>query len=157
MADTRLYDRAHAILHAVGAAFTADGVPLPARQYVTTGEVAWDCEQLVVEVSRLGAGSSSFNDLLGPMKCGAILWMLATVHLVRCVPVPDNSGNAPNAAALDDAGNRALIDAWVLVHGLMAEMRDLIGPCDDWSVGPAVAVGPYGGYTGWKVDVRVSA
>lgn len=125
---------------------------VPDRQYVTTGEVADDCEQLVVAFRRL---IPTTGDLLddGPMivECAIMPVAEFEVRLTKCVPTSDDAGNPPQPTTLNNDASEKADDAQALlaaVHTLAEQGA--------WGLEPLETVGPTGGYLASSITLRVS-
>lgn len=152
------------VLAAIVAAYEAADVALPERRYVTSGDVAIDCEQVVVSVNRIFPGipgaeitSADLSQCRGPrvqvMQC----------YVVRCVPTPEaDSGESyqpPSPAELDASAAELLADAGLLSDGLIRHLLENQTEWGDrraWRVGDLNSYGPEGGFGGWRVLVEVA-
>lgn len=147
-----LYTLARALLDRVVAEFSLAGVPLPARQYVSNGAVAFDCEQLVVQVGDVRHGLPE-----GPeerrLKLPRMMSTDLSVWLIRCVPVQDNNGRPPNAAAIEASATEILLDRRLCWLATMS--KDWQDECQDASGGTNSGIGPEGGYGGSVTRVTV--
>ena len=141
LAPERFYQVAVAILDAVKAAYLADGTDLPARQYVANGEVAFDCDQLVVQVPRIFTGLPGAEQSL-PLKLASPVSMQAVVWLLRCVPIIDDGGREPTPEAIQESAQEILRDAALLRTGLIQGWQDgdLGSLCDSFASGPLTGV-----------------
>lgn len=155
MANDYLYTLATDVLNSVVDRFTNEGIDLPERQYVTGGQVAIDCEQLVVEVMRVFTGLPG-AEVVRPVDCAVPRSAEIRIWLIRCVPVVKDSGDAPSAGELDTSGKKLLTDGWVLTWGLLAEYRDgnFLSQCDKLAIGNLLSVGPDGAYGGWNLRIQ---
>lgn len=150
--DDRIADLADAMLAAVVDRYAASGVPLPDRQYVHAGEVAYDCEQLVVSLEVIYPGLPGAEDVTAPPRSVGIFAATARlgVHLVRCVPKPSNQGKAPSADALQTAGRALLIDSREVLKSLtIAKGEGVFTPlCQTFIYVGTDFVGSEGGFLG---------
>jgi hypothetical protein len=126
-----LAESSRILLQRVQGVYAEAGVPLPARQLWTTGESAYDCEQLVVALMSLRSGAHpyAFTRAAAPPKC--VVFVVATYHIsvVRCVPTPDDRGTPPSPEELAKAADAVAVDAYLL---LKASCRfDLWGAADE--------------------------
>jgi hypothetical protein len=146
---TRLHDFATDVLTAVVDAFAAAAVDLPARRYVAHGEVAYDCDQLVVGLERFALGLPGAEDQ-GVIRAPVSRTAIFAVHLLRCVPVPDKQGNPPTPDALDDSSLELMVDAWLLLTGVLGAYNDseLSTRCDSLAIAGLDPYGPQGNYGG---------
>lgn len=151
-----LYAIAQAIQAAVVASFNDANIDLPERQYVTAGEVAFDCDQLVTSVGALTTGKLS-ADYQGAPHPGEIPIGGITVVLVRkCQPIPDEEGQAPSAEAIESASAALLPDGDLLVRTFLKKPhKTLGGVCSAVKVLSCAAYGPSGGFGGWVLTLRV--
>lgn len=147
---SKIYDTAADLLDSVVTRMTdvyddyEPAVELPDRQYVHAGEVAFDCEQVVVSGMNL---THAF-----PGEAGAILVCSPPRHvqldvwIVRCVPTLSGNGDPPTAAALDASAQIVLKDLWVLAYVLWDgyKAKDWGGDCAAVLLGPVGIVGPEG-------------
>lgn len=150
--DTRLYALAWDILHAVEQHFLNEGVNLPERRYVHVGQVALDCEQLVLAVDQLTAGlplgTPPSSRCVQPKTLRARLW------LIRCVPTLTEQGDPPSFASLDESARTLLIDAWTLPAAVLyAQSSGAFGDCSWVEAGPLASVGPEGALGGWALSI----
>lgn len=156
MAATDLADLADSILAAVEARHADAGIGLPNRRYTHTGEVAYDCEQLVVTLTGVFAGlpASPHNDPVNPV---APISASFEIHVVRCVPTLDQQGNPPSVDRLNASAQEIATDHYVLARGILTSARtgeygdhcqavtiDRVGPAD-----------PQGGYGGTIATISV--
>lgn len=128
-------------------------IVLPERQYVHAGEVAWDCEQVVVTVVDLRHAFP--GETAKPLVCSPPRHIHMEVWIVRCVPTLDDNGNPPSPAALDAAAHTELQDLWTLAYVLWKGYSDADwgGTCASVLLGPVDTVGPLGAYAAVKADV----
>jgi hypothetical protein len=159
------------LLDAVVEHFAANGTigdrPLPDRRLVVAGsssEVAWDCEQLTVALAAVGWGSSPemgqgtvpFGTAAGAM---AVRYVLYSVQLVRCTPVPDEDGEPPSAEELMAAGLSFQRDAGLLSQALVmaaSRLRPHLPRGAVVQAGAIQPVGPQGEYVGMEGEFIVS-
>lgn len=153
MSNDFLYTVASQALAAVVSRFATEGISLPARQYVTGGQIALDCEQVVVEVVRVYTGTPG-AELANPVSCAVPRSAEMRIWIVRCVPTLKDNGDFPTQAELDASGEELLTDGWVLVWGLLQEYRDgnFLSQCDKLVIGNLSAVGPEGGFGGFTLS-----
>lgn len=102
MQADRAYAVARNVLDVVAAALGSDA---PERRYVTTGQPAFDCEQLVVSIDRIlghqGNPGVETNDVV---RCLTMRAVELSVWTCRCVPVVADDGTPPPAEEIDAAG-----------------------------------------------------
>lgn len=102
MADT--YALLAAVLAAVEDGFTAAGVDLPDRRYVSHTLPAHDCEQVTVYGPRRFPHTGDMS--IEQPSPYAVLWqegLTVEIDIVRCAPEMGEDGSAPSVAALDAA------------------------------------------------------
>jgi len=152
MAPGSLYTLARAVLDSLVSWFAAEGIDLPARQYVHAGEIAIDCEQLVVTLSQIRAGLPGQEDS-GRVLCTYTRYVVLEIALFRCVPV----GATPAAAALEASAEQILADGQAIVEGLLRGWKDgdFSETCDTMRIAPLTPYGPEGGYGGSVVQVEL--
>lgn len=153
---TRVYDLGAAILAAIQAAYVTAGVALPDRAYVAEGPPAYDCEQIVVAFTRMYPGLPFRDDPTAPVLKAVLLRSVTfAVHVVRCIPVVDDYGNAPSAEMLDGTAAAVLTDAYLLPTSVVKAWHagDLSGTCDEFGVREVVPAEPSGGFGGTIMQV----
>lgn len=156
MADERVYDVAQSILDTLVVAFDDAGVLLPDRQYVHVGEVAYDCEQLVVTFTDMNKG------LAAAPETTVVRWAHPTIagyeiHLVRCVPGIDEDG-VPTVSELEAAALQTGIDSWLVGTTLPLAVKAKTfppTPCQLVALGELVVNGPLGNMVGVSLPVDV--
>lgn len=155
MTNGYLFDIATQALDAVVSRFAAEAVALPDRRYVTAGEVALDCDQVVVEIVRVFTGLPG-GEITEPVSCAVPRSAEMNIWLIRCVPGMSEDGSAPSASALSDSGEELLTDGWILTWGLLQEYRDgnFLSQCDKLVIGNLTSVGPEGGFGGWALNIQ---
>lgn len=131
----RIYTNANLILLDVVEAFSDLSLTPPSRQYVQMGQVAMDCEQLVVEY--VGANRL---DLATQRNCTPRYDHLFRVWCVReCEPLIE-SLNFPTPDSLDDRAHDLMKDAYVLLFGYPAVLAENDG-CENTAI---ISLSPYG-------------
>jgi hypothetical protein len=121
------------ILARVIAGFNEHGVELPERRYWTLGLPAADCEQLVVSFNQCYIGPPG-DEASEPQRCDAPRTAQIDIQILRCIPGPTGTrGKVPDAATIQKASEKQVIDAWVLL--------DLACTLDTWD-DPSGFVGP---------------
>lgn len=154
-----LWSVPNALLAAVVAAFQANGVPLPERQYVTAGDaatVAWDCAQLVVCLADIGWGRSMDATQLSPTfgkasSVNAMRHATYAIELIRPAPVISDAGQLPSVADMAAAGQALLVDAGLLSQTLVnfvAFGNPAIPLGCNVQAGAVQPIGPEGGLVG---------
>jgi hypothetical protein len=163
-----LHTVAKALLVAVGNYFAANGVNLPTRQYITTGDpaiVAWDCEQLTVCLANIEWGRSrdatQFSPTFGKAaSINAMRHAIYAITLVRCCPTIDDTGTLPSAQALDDAGLASMLDAGLMSQALVnfvAFANPAIPVGCNIQAGSVQPLGPEGGLVGLQGSLIMTA
>lgn len=158
--DDRLADLADAMLAAVVARYTMNGLTLPPRQYTHVGEVAYDCEEVVATLESIYPGLPGEEAITAPPRGGAfVATARMALVLVRCVPAVSDRGKAPTAAQLNAAGQAALIDAREVLKALTgaASAGDFTPYCTSVSYFGTEFVGPQGAFLGsvTRFDVQL--
>lgn len=127
--DLSLYTTATTILAGVVEGYGARGIDLPDRRYVTLGTPANDCEQVVVAWQQVYLGTPG-DEASEPQRCDAPRSAVFTVQLCRTMPVVNDAGNAPSAAAIQAASKTLMTDARVLL--------DILAYIDPYGMGVIV-------------------
>lgn len=158
-----VYLFARAVLDAVNAHWPApgDAEALPDRQYVTFGNPAWDCEQVVCSVQRMFSVESDVaaeQIISGPLFF--MRGIAVAVSIIRCVPVPDDSGDVillPSDTELEAAAQIALVDSEAIFNALVeAQLAGELAGCSGIAFDNWVAEGPEGGLGGGTQHVRLA-
>ncbi len=137
------------------------GLAVPDAQYVGAGELAWDCEALVVYLGAIqpgtpgaGRGTSDYPDV---MTFSVTLY----VELLRSVATLGYEGvgsaDVPDPSELNTDGITELTDAACLVKAAM-NMRsnhDLVARSTDMLIGQVTVIGPQGGLVATRLEVVV--
>ena len=95
------------------------------RAYVAAGQIAWDdcCGMLVVAPERIFKSARFPEQNANEELCwGGYLAVDFLVLLVRCVPVVDDRGRAPSAAALQAAYAELIEDAAVVYNAVIGPL-----------------------------------
>lgn len=152
---------ARAILQHVGAYYTTNNVPIPARQYVSPGLPAWDCEQVVVTVERQSpvAGDPTLEGPTAVQADPAFHMRAATIAItvVRCVPVLGEQGELTSTDDEEDAAELILADAghvWLAIVQALDD-GDLPG-CGAVAFVSWDGLGPEGGLAGGLLRILAS-
>lgn len=122
--------------------------------YVAAGVVAWDdCCGMLVAAPERDYRTAQFP-LEGPDPLGCYDGLIAVdvvVLCVRCVPVLDDKGRSPTAAALDEAYRGVLEDAAVVWNAMVT------GLPDEWSTSglSQTWVGAEGGCVGTETRITI--
>lgn len=159
-----LYDACAELLAAAAASLTDP----PARQYVSPGPVALDCEQLTVHaapISLADTDPSGPGVLQGARRASGVSVNLVglVVTVVRCVPTIEEPSKGrlviPSVTTLDASARIVLADGWQLWNGIKQRHRAntlLPGSCRDVFIDPAIPITPSGGLGGWFLTVRTN-
>lgn len=159
---------AEGVLAAVVGHYATDGVALPSLQYIAAGDprlAVWECEQLTVSCGGIGLGMSPSTGT-APHQTGPhaaltnLRYTLIVVQIVRCHPLPGESGDLPDAAELHAAGLVHLDDAGRLSQALHAFAGNpaaygITYPATV-EAGAVEPVGPGGGYVAVEGTVTIT-
>lgn len=151
------YTVAEAILAAVVSGYSAAGVTLPSKQFVSPGALpAWDGEQVTVSLQR------TFQGMPGQEQGTPRGWQVATltglfaVEVVRAVAGLSDDGVVPAAGAIGADGQAHMADHRTLYGALQTAVRtESIGSKGRVFVGSIESVGPEGGLAGVRGLVQV--
>ena len=126
------------------------GFNLPRQQFVQTGELPWDCEQLAV------VSAGFYQGLPGQQRPGfqtqtggiAMYAMDVAVTILRPAPQAANNGLAPSGAVLTKASLQSTADSKALSDAYWASKNDgsLASICDNLYFGGVQWSGPAGGF-----------
>lgn len=161
MADLTLYALAQATLASLEAHYTAEGVDLPERRYVADGLVAFDCEQVTVEVRRTFPSSGDVRqETAAPMQYETGRGAEIAVTILRCAPtVTDDSGEpaVPDIAEIEASALAKLADAEMVPQALREGHRDgLLPGCGGVAFMGWRSLGPDGGLAGGETLMRLA-
>lgn len=152
MADPhRLGDLAEALLTVVSDALLDAGRPL-GRAYISHAPPAWDAcseDQATVHVAPVTFRSSGTGRQQQTQLSAAF-----TVQVVRCVPVPDDTGAPPTALELGDSAVALLHDLAAVIYDVLAS--DVFGGCSSVAFGQVDSLGPSGGMAGWSWPITAT-
>jgi hypothetical protein len=150
----------------VSAAVAAGPTTLPDRRGMVPGQIAWDscgsaeCGQLAVSISRLFLSNTFPVDAIERMDACGAPYVCADyiLQLIRCVPNPDQAGNPPSAAALQDAAQVIDLDAETVLPAVACSLQELMElyTIGDYVMRQAPVVGPSGGCAGIQVNFAVA-
>lgn len=133
------------ILSRVETVYQTYNVPLPQRRYWTMGEVAVDCEQVVINFLQMYLGTPG-DEVSSPQRCNVPRTATVIISVSREVPTVGQNGKAPSADRITLASNTSAIDAWVLMECIKEfDMWDDTG----YGLGVIATLdssGPEGGY-----------
>lgn len=152
----RLYSAARALLDEVVAYYATQGVDLPARQFVSDGTPAWDCEQVCTYVERTFSGLPAAENS-DPINCLVVRSAQIAIEIARCTPVfaDEWSDAPPTAEAIDAVAQQVLSDPMHVAAAVVAAHRagDLGGD-QGLSLLEWESLGPQGGFVGGRLRVR---
>ena len=154
-APTRIYDICVDMLSTVVA---NHGGTLPARQYVSAGPPAWDCE--LVAVHCISSASPTGADPIARSAGHLMRSAQIVVTIVRCVPTVDTNGmgvSVPSVTEEQAAAAALYGDAQRIVNAVaIGEAAGTIGSC--WGVRflDFAALGPEGGFAGASVSFEIA-
>jgi hypothetical protein len=123
----RLFAEAQRFLDLVVDAAAELGIELPAKQYITTGEAAYDCNQVVVAIQAVSIGlpnmpPTGINEI---GNCCPPAWsMHLAVDIVRCHPT--SSTGVVSAERLTTAAEESAQDTAVLLDATAARQQDYL-------------------------------
>lgn len=159
----RVWLMAQSVKAAIEAGYTAAGVDLPERVFVSPGLPAWDCEELAVQVeANIGQEGDIAAEVLQPRLPGAghaLRAIRVALHMIRCVPTVDQAADEPvipTAAEEEYAAETILVDSQLMLNCLVAAQRagDLPS-CSGLVFEQWQNVGPDGGLGGGILRVRL--
>jgi hypothetical protein len=149
---------AQALLDNMVEQLTAQDIALPSVQYLAPGaEVAFDCEQLTVSLTRI---ISNFGGADTPFPHPSALLMSSAeffVTLVRCVPTFDDNGNPPPSSAMSDAAGVIMQDARALRRSLekIDQAHKIVPRNVPVTIGELRTIGPSGGFAACSIMYTV--
>jgi hypothetical protein len=122
---------------------------IPSRQYLTAGEVAFDCEELVVHGVRISAGLGGLAGMTRTREDVTFSIELG-VTVVRCVPIPQTMNYGLDPVTLNNSGKLILGDGGALLRAALSAWQRgaLLPPCQNLIIGPVNWTGPGGGVIG---------
>lgn len=163
-ADT-LYDLQVELLGFCAASLAELPAGAPARQYVSIGPPALDCEQLTVHAYQVGEGGTSpANAPLDRFRRGVtvprIVLAFLVVTVVRdCYPGPTGRelSKPPEVALLDAAAKTITADGWQLWNAVPAALAagELWGACHFTGWEPLLPIPASGNVAGWTFPMQV--
>jgi len=124
-------------------------IPIPAVVYLAPGnEVAWDCEQLTLHMTRIITNYEG-GDAPSPVAHALLMSSAEFVAtMVRCIPVPNDNGDLPDPADVTTAAAQLLKDARAIRRGFeRIDQFHLVVPRNvPVTIGPVSTQGPQGGF-----------
>lgn len=143
---------AQALLETVTATLVDAGRPV-GRSFLSHGAPAWDAcpgDQVTVHLAPLSFRSTGAGRQQQTQPLAGLV-----VQLVRCVPVPDDTGAAPSALELDESALGLMTDA-ARVFYAVAVTSSWAASCDSVTFGQMNPLGPLGGRAGWTWQVTAT-
>jgi hypothetical protein len=105
------------ILSRIEIVFQSYNVPLPSRRYWTMGEVAVDCEQVVVNFLQMYLGTPG-DEQSSPQRCHVPRTATVIISISRQVATVSQNGRPPTGDKITESSYSSAIDAWVLMESL---------------------------------------
>lgn len=153
-----IWDLAESLRDIVVAGYAAKNITLPARRFVSNGDVAMDnCEQFAVQMKRNYEGLPGAEDIT-PLKPACLFDRSVEFDLwiIHCAPTMNDKGTPPSVHDLEASAEVVMRDAatlpWILYH---AYRQGVLNECDSLLLGPVLGHGPEGGVVG--IHMRVEA
>jgi hypothetical protein len=103
------------ILSRIETVFQTYNVPLPSRRYWTMGEVAVDCEQVVVNFLQMYLGTPG-DEQSAPQRCHVPRTATVIISISRPVATVGQNGRPPSGDKITESSYSSAIDAWVLME-----------------------------------------
>lgn len=162
MPSRTLYDAARGVLDASLAALAAEGLSAPSRSYVSVGQAAFDCDQLVVWVDPVEPYRRPEPNPAARRGGPKVAQASLIIERARCVPVPASVDQPPPAAVIDAEALALYQDAWTIYRGLEQRLQPewtgdplLGGACRPAGLEGMKPIEPGGGVWGWHFLLRV--
>ncbi len=153
-----LQELAEDVLDASALILATTGNPEIERAFVSHGAPALDCcNQLAVNVGQIGEAVTQAGSALQPGLRHSFARVNLTTLLItvtRCVPVPDDMGNPPDADDLTASAAMLNADAWALWNGLYRMQDELFEACDLVFFDGSTPLPPQGACAGWMMQIR---
>lgn len=113
------------VLKNLVATFESYNIPIPARQFWTTGEAVFDCEQVCLTLVGTYLGTPG-NEALQALPCTNVKSMTVTVNIVRQqAPIPvSNKLGIPTAGKIQNDAMWVAVDTWVIMDNLQNLQSD---------------------------------
>ena len=105
------------IISRIETVFQSYNVPLPSRRYWTMGEVAIDCEQVVVNFLQMYLGTPG-DEQSTPQRCHVPRTATVIISISRPVVTVGQNGRPPSGEKITESSYSSAIDAWVLMESL---------------------------------------
>lgn len=149
------------LIAALVSAYAAVPLPLPSRRYISEGQIAIDCEQVVVEPIRSYRGTvNRVTDTTVPQRCFSLRTAEFRIWIIRCTSTPVDIGNGevrmPNPDEIEAFSEPIITDLFFMPYSLQvaAVNGDLGVGCDDLLFQQANVHPPSGGYGGVNLIVE---
>lgn len=138
------------VLDGVASTFDLANVVLPEKQYIATGEVAHDCEQVTVSLIQmyLGAPGSQSEE---PQRCNVPRSAVLQIQIARCLPPAAPRSTGPSVAAMTEMTKIQARDSWLLMDAALSAVDDYAGVLADVSV-----TNPAGGFQAVVLNLTVA-
>jgi hypothetical protein len=135
----------------------------PGRSCVVPGEIVWDdctCGMLALSWRVMGTGSvfPVIDAENAQSNCSPRYMMVnIAVASLRCASSPDNNGNSPSCADLEDDSFQMLSDAIAVRDMVTCCVRDLMDTfvIAEYAIGQTLPAGPEGACVGSTLDLTV--
>jgi hypothetical protein len=151
---SKLKELADDVMDVVTEAFAAEAIVLPDRRFISNGAVAYDCEQLSVEMAALGVGTL-VADRQGMPHPGESPTVQIQIALIRdCMAIPDEDGNPPSVEAIEANADELLADGTVLIRAFLRTTS--LSSCQKIKVLTCLPYGPEGTLGGWVLSLRAA-
>ena len=169
-----LFDLAVDLKDCILNAMAREGVELPERACVVTGDIAWDdceCGQLVVNLVDTfltdsfpdqGIGSDTGTGGLGRQCAGHLLAATINVSMLRCSPGGGNNPHPPTCAELQEAARVSVVDAALILTSMScclsewSTRTDGVKRVTDYSIDVQTFVGAQGMCQGSETNVQLA-
>lgn len=142
------------VLDAVVTTFAQANEPLPARQYVTTGMAAVDCDQVTVAGTQLYYGVPG-GDPNQPQKCDGPRTCVMTIQIFRksaCNGGPRGT-LAPTPEAMTADAMQTSRDGWLLLD---SAGNINTGTLNTFYIGDVNLLQPEGEYVGVQLNLTIT-
>lgn len=136
---------------------TLDGAP--DRAFVTAGSPVLDCcDQLTVNVAQVLTAPVIGGLPAGRQIAAKLNHVYLIVTITRCFPMPDDKGNPPPVAVIEDHSRQIDADGWALWNHLynLWIAGQLFTVCDEVFWDALRPLGPAGGCAGWTLAIHIS-
>lgn len=155
---SRIYDVCEDLLAAV--VDHHGGADLPARQYVSAGPPAWDCELLATWCEQTAGGvtptAAGVTDAMTSGAAWAMRVGTIVVTIARCAPTQGDSGEPPSVDQEEGAARTLYEDAQRVLNALITANREgTLGSCHGVAFLGWRVLGPEGGLVAGELRVAV--